>query len=481
MAFKHGIYWNLLPTAISATITADSAFTVAFGTAPIFKGIDGEGNVNRIVYAATYAEAVNQLGYSDDWQSWTLCEVIKNHFANYGVGGIAFVNVFDPDDPDLRELQTETAMPVVNKRVVLGKNAMPMTVEAETTASVPLVRETDFLLSWDREDNLFITLLGLAASETTINVTWYDAKPEEIVATDVIGGVDPVSGEPTGLELVEQVFPKLRKVPAIIIAPGWSKDPTVAAVMNAKADIINGVFKNATAIVDVPSPATMKYNEVAEWKSLNNYTLEHQIVCWPRVTLGDAIYHLSTHIAAKLAVIDRDRGGIPSQSPSNQTLSIDGVCYDDGTEINLGLDQVNDMLGANGIMTAINFSRGWTAWNNYMACYPGETDPAKFWIVNHRMNAWKGNSLVLSYWSKVDLPMSRMLVDNIVDTENLALNGLAPMHIAPGAHLTFVPELSDFANGKCYFHLRWCPYPAAQEIEFGIEIDFAQLAAALAA
>jgi len=478
MAFRHGVYWDVLPTAISATVTADSAFTIAFGTAPNFKGIEGAGKANKIVYAATYAEAVAQLGYSNDWESWTLCEIMYNHFSNYGVGGIAFVNVFNMDDPEMVEEKSLEDAPVIANRVILTANALPLTVEVTKDDDTPLEIEKDFVLSWDKSESLVITLIGDAATETAVNVLWKDALPNVIESADVIGGIDVNTGEPTGMELISQLFPKFRKVAAIIIAPGWSQDPAVAAVMNAKADLINGVFMQATAIVDIP--ATMKYSEVAEWKNQNNYVLEHQISCWPRLTLGGFKYYFSTHLSALLAVVDRNRDNIPSQSPSNQNLRMDGACLDDDTPVNLGLDQANDMLNANGIVTALNFARGWTAWGNHMSCYPGETDPAKIWIVMHRMNAWKGNSLPLTYWAKVDLPLSPMIIDNIVDTENMQLNGIAPFHIAPGASLVYVPEKSNLINGKAFFHLRWCPYPPMQEILFGIEVDFMQMLAAVA-
>ena len=69
----------------------------------------------------------------------------------------------------------------------------------------------------------------------------------------------------------------------------------VAAVMRAKAENINGIF-SGQAVVDIPcdSEGADVYTEAPEWKTRNNYMAEHQIVCWPKIKLGDDVFHLST-------------------------------------------------------------------------------------------------------------------------------------------------------------------------------------------
>ena len=73
---------------------------------------------------------------------------------------------------------------------------------------------------------------GSIASGATVSVSAYEyADPSKVAADDIVGGVDGATGKPEGLELVNSVFPMFRILPGTIVAPGWSDDPAVAAVM----------------------------------------------------------------------------------------------------------------------------------------------------------------------------------------------------------------------------------------------------------
>ena len=85
----------------------------------------------------------------------------------------------------------------------------------------------------------------LADSPYTLTASKLD--PSAVDADDIIGGVD-ISGNKSGLELVDDVFPLFRVVPGTLIAPGFSSSPSVAAVMAAKCTAINTVFKAICAV-----------------------------------------------------------------------------------------------------------------------------------------------------------------------------------------------------------------------------------------
>ncbi|MDR3165275.1 MAG: phage tail sheath family protein, partial [Synergistaceae bacterium] len=80
MAFPHGVYVYELPTALVAPRHVDSALPFVVGTAPIhLSGIglniaDTSKQVNYTILASNYEEAVTKLGYSDDWDKYSLCE-----------------------------------------------------------------------------------------------------------------------------------------------------------------------------------------------------------------------------------------------------------------------------------------------------------------------------------------------------------------------------------------------------------------------
>ena len=81
--------------------------------------------------------------------------------------------------------------------------------------------------------------------------------PSAVDKDDIIGGIDISTGAYTGLENLSKVFPLYRLVPGMVLAPGWTHDPEVAAVMTAKASTINGLFK-ASVLVDVPADTVRK-------------------------------------------------------------------------------------------------------------------------------------------------------------------------------------------------------------------------------
>ena len=77
-----------------------------------------------------------------------------------------------------------------------------------------------------------------------------DEKIAGVTAADIVGGVDTSTGKETGLELIRQIYPTLGMVPGLILAPGWSHTPTVAAALQAKTENINGNF-NCSCLLDI--------------------------------------------------------------------------------------------------------------------------------------------------------------------------------------------------------------------------------------
>ena len=90
----HGVQTGKLTTSISTPNVASSGVIFAVGTAPV-QMVEG-GKINEVVMANNYAEAVQKLGYSDDWKKYSLCEVIYTAFQLYTTSPVFLVNVLDP-------------------------------------------------------------------------------------------------------------------------------------------------------------------------------------------------------------------------------------------------------------------------------------------------------------------------------------------------------------------------------------------------
>lgn len=480
MAYYHGIYWTEVPTSLSTPQTADAAFPVIVGTAPIFKASKGEKSINVPILCYTFSEAYEKLGYSDDWDKWTLCEAMYVYFQLYKVAPVCFINVYNPSELSAVEVHAAQQMSVSNKRIELPADTIPATVSVKQISdeNTVYVLGSDYTLSWKSTGEMIISIMpggSIPAETVNLSVGYSTAKPDCITATDIIGGIDANTGKSTGWELIEEVFPRFRLTPGILLSPKWSSDPSVAAVMAAKARNINGVFK-AISFADIPD--TEQYTDAPAWKNTNNYVDEFQCVTYPKVALGDKKFHLSTQAAALIAQTDAEGStvGAPYISPSNHKLQMDSCIYGDD-ELMLGLEQAN-YLDSNGISTALNWIGGWRMWGNHTAAYPSNTDPKDYFIPIRRMFNWIGNSIVLTFWNKVDRPLNKILIDNVVDTVNIWFDGLASSGYIAGGRLVFSPDENtelDLMSGKATFHIYVCPFSPAQDFHFVLEYDSSYL------
>ena len=91
---------------------------------------------------------------------------------------------------------------------------------------------------------------------------------------------------------------------------------------------------------------------------------------------------------------------------------------------------------------------------------------------------WINNTLVTTFWQKVDAPINRRLVDTVLDSANIWLNGLAARQMILGGRVTLLQEenpVTDLMAGIIRFHVYATPASAAREMDFIIEYDPAYL------
>ena len=162
-------------------------------------------------------------------------------------------------------------------------------------------------------------------------------------------------------------------------------------------------------------------------------------------------------------------------------LKITATVLADGTEIYLDQQQAN-LLNGQGVVTAINNS-GWRLWGNNTSIYPASIDVKDRFIPVRRMFDWQGNTFLNTYFQKIDDPMNRRLIESIVDSENIRLNGLKAKYQIADARIEYLPELNpltDLLDGKITFKQYFTPFPPAETIVDILEYDPEALAASLA-
>ena len=336
-----------------------------------------------------------------------------------------------------------------------------------------------FTASFDDEGNLVLAALKNEDDEyyytldADVTFTANKLDPSAVTDADIIGGVT-AQGVRSGFELIEEVFPRFRVVPGLVVCPWRSQSSSVAAVMAAKASKINEVFAAGAALIDAPTTGDQAvYSGVAAWKNINNVTNKKQIVCWPRLNNDGVIYAMSTQLAGVIQQTDGANEDVPYVSPSNQNFSCTGTCLENGNEVFLTQSEAANLNG-NGVVTALNFIGGWKCWGNRTAIYPASTDPKDSFIPVERMFTWIANTFVQNYWSRVDFPLTRRQVDTILDSVNIWMNGLAARQYILGGRVEFLANenpTTDLMDGILRFHVYVTPPGPNREIDFILEYD----------
>lgn len=473
MPIKHGVYVFEQATSVSTPVVAECGVPFVIGAAPI-QSADSPAEVGKPVYCSSWDEFCNLLGYSDDWDKYNLCEFAYSHFKLYGCQPVIFCNLLNPASH--KEVVAAANIDVSNHRVSLPLEAIndsTLVVKASGGTGAAYISGEDYS-SFYVGGALVIELLASSEhyEEESLNIAYNKVTPESVTPTLVASSFDAI----------ELCMSTVAVVPDIICAPGYSITASVAAVMATKAASINGVFR-AKALVDIDSTASgvTAYSGVAAWKSSHNLTDENEVICWPMVKLGDKMFHMSTALAGLMATVDTNNS-CPYESPSNKNFKMDSLVLASGNVV-FQTKAHADALNACGCVTALNFlASGWVCWGNYTACYPASTDVKDYFIPVSRMFDWIGNSLVKTFWSKLDKPMNRRLIDTILDSANIWLNGLVGRGYLLGARAEMLDSenpLTDLMAGIMKIHIYMTPPSPAQEIDFTLEYDTNYVTSAL--
>ena len=454
-----GIHVLEQATAVSIPVVADSGLPYVTGVAPIHMATK-PGKVNTPILCTSWDEAVAKLGFSYDWKKYPICEFIYSHFQLFGCQPVIFCNVMDPDkmkaDVEAKEYTVEDHM--VRLPLAAMSDTVKVTMKTANSANegseggdtsagsgtsgeATLEVDEDYSVYYDyKTDSCVVELLETGASYEVeaISISYTEVKPEKVALVDIVEGVTHV----------DDCMTAVGKIPDTLCTPAWSHNTVVAAIMATKSAGIMGLFHGKCLIdADCSKTGVRDYSELAGYKNKNNFVDENQIVCWPQVKLGDYQFHLSTQLAGLMAKVDTLNAGCPYESPSNKALKMDTCCLEDGTEVNLNWPQVNI-------------------------------------IPVSRMFDWVGNTLIRTFWSKLDKPMNRRLIDSILDTCNIWLAGLVGTERLLGARAEMLESennLLDLMAGIIRIHIYITPPSPMQQCDFTLEYDTSYVESALAA
>ena len=283
MGYNHRISTQEIDTQITIPIKGTAGLQVVVGTAPVNMAVDPTAVANVPIIAYSFAEAQKQLGYSDDFKNYTLCQSMDASFRVFSVAPVVFINVLDPSKH--KKAYTKDNITVLAKKATITDTGVFIkTIQIKDQGDVSLEANVDYIAEFNQAGGIEITLLTTEKTSTItkLKVSGDQIDPSMVTESDIIGGYDVASGKETGMELIRQVYPKFGFTPGILIAPGWSQDPTVAAVMCAKTEDINGAFTCETAI-DMDTVNTKVYTALKDAKSEMAVTDKHAVLLWPKL------------------------------------------------------------------------------------------------------------------------------------------------------------------------------------------------------
>lgn len=477
--YNHGVRVKEEENAAASPVTGTTGLQVIFGTAPVNLAENPEAAVNTPVVCRSMQEAEKKLGYSSNFGSYTLCQSMYAGFKAFVVAPVVFVNVLDPARH--KKDNGEHEYTIANGQVLLKEKGILKESVVIKTGENALAADEDYLLSFDTDGTLAVTMISEKAMQASaVKVTSASIDPSAVTDADIIGGYDAETSKEYGLEVIRQVYPKTGMAPGLIMAPGWSHKPEIAAVMIAKCQSINGVFV-AECVLDLDTERAKKHTDVEQFKEENGYEDSHAIVLWPKVRVGSVQMYYSAIYGAMTAYADAVNDDVPNRSPSNYLIHVTAAVLADGTEVFMDRQQAN-MLNGIGVVTLVN-EMGWRAWGNNTSAYPGTTDLKDRWINCRRMFSWMTNSLITTYHERVDDPADFRLIESICDSENIRLNSYVSAGKLAGGRIEYNEAentVESVLNGQVVFRIYMAVFTPAEDILFVLKFDPAMLEESIA-
>lgn len=461
MAYKHGTYGEYMESISTIPLNSDTNI-VYVGTAPInlVRGWKDKNLVNFPVEISSDS-ARTAVGYSDDWETFTLGEVIDLHYNNeiQTAGPITVINVLDPDVHKKAEATT-TELNFINDYARIAGDKIIL----DTLALADMAEGVDYEVTYDVTAKETILHKLDTEKPTTVNVTYSEVDTSAIKAATIVGNVTE-DGDRTGLDVLYLVYQELGTITNLLVAPGWSDNKEVYNKMLQVSQKINGHW-DCMVLADIPITNTDTKEKAIKWKSDNGYTSEWSKACWPMwKTNSGKLYHLSTVTAWQMMCVDSEHDGIPMETPSNKIIP-SGRQYFGETSKNKGYDQMSaNELNEHGITTAVYWAGYNVLWGGHTAAYEygNVSDKRAIFDNSIRMMMYISNAFQEDNAAFIDEPMTKSLADTIKAREQEKMDALVSIGALIGNPVvTFEPDDNkpgDLVEGNFVWRQKGTPTP----------------------
>ena len=287
--------------------------------------------------------------------------------------------------------------------------------------------------------------------------------------TNILGGVDPVTGQYLGVQALLAAQSVAKVTPRILIAPGFTHqrplDPAdeTRQLANPVVAELLGIAERLRAVIIADGPNTLDaaaidYRE--DWGSARIYVVDPHV----KVMKGGVIVTepTSARVAGLIAKIDNDKGFW--WSPSNNVIN--GI-LGSHRPVDFTLGDANaraNLLNENEVATIIQ-EDGYRLWGN-RTC---SSDPKWAFLSVRRTADMINESLLRAHLWAVDRNIARTYVDEVSEGVNAYLRHLKAQGAILGGKCWADPDLNSpasIADGKIYFNFDFTPPYPAEHITF---------------
>ena len=439
--YRHGAYADLESTRDYVSPPGVGTIPVYIGRAPVHQLADYGGRTGTPLLISSYNDAVRQIGYSDDWESFELSEAVYAHFKNnvQSVGPIVVINALDPEAGKSTAQKSVTVEFSKRKGTIASSKAIlsTLTITGKTAG-------VDYSAEY-AADGMSVLLRDLKGGLESVEAAYYEVDPSAVDGADIVDALN--SGLP-------RVYYDLREVPTILCAPGWSAEKAVYEALTAAGEKINGHWY-AYVNADLDCIAAKTIDEAVAAKQAYDVEAGNASLLWPMGRKGERLYHLSVLNTVTMQWVDLANGNMPYETPSNKAVDIDSLCLADGAAIQYDQTEAN-RLNAVGIDTASFWEGSWRMWGSHTAAFEHdkEIDRRSVFDCNVRMTHYVMNLFQRRYGGEVDKPMRRARKDTILNDFQAVLDSMIEEGALLAGEISFEEEnnpVDDMVLGNFVF------------------------------
>lgn len=354
--------------------------------------------------------------------------------------------------------------PVNTPTLILGSRAQAVKIfGSDANFSIPKALDGIF-----DQAGAMVVVINVADPDTPAHKTANVLDPFKITMSDIIGGVDGLTGKYKGVSALLASSSEVGVTPRILIAPEFTHqtpndngvilaNPVVAELLTVAESL------RAVIITDCPNVnEVFAVNYANDWGSPRIYPVYPWVKVLDTATNTIAEQPASSRVAGLIAKSDNERGFW--WSPSNMVINgIVGI----SKPIDFALGDTNskaNFLNEHKIATIIQ-QDGFRLWGNRTT----SADPKWMFLQTRRTADMINDSLLKAHLWAVDRNITKTYIEDVLEGINNYLRYLKSIGAIIGGNAFINPELNtpdQIAQGKVTFDFDFTPPYPAEHITF---------------